>query len=158
MTGDRGGDVRRGPGVGHDDGQVALDVGMPRRAWRPRASVRRPPASPATAISPTMTRSARSSSASRTERVQLADAAGDGAVAADECRAPGMQVRVVLEGRVRQAGVAQPGRDRLDQALGVVQVVRPGDAVPRSGLGVAGQREPEPPPLARAAVRSVAVP
>ena len=42
MAGDRGGDVRSGPRIGHDDREVALDVRMPRR--RGGARVGQPPA------------------------------------------------------------------------------------------------------------------
>ena len=75
----------------------------------------------------------------------------------DPGRPAGMEVRVVGQ-RGRRSAPASPRRaaDELDEALGVVEVVRPRRPVPRRRLGRPGQREPEPPPLVGRRRRPVA--
>ena len=82
--------------------------------------------------------------------MDLAEPAGDGAIRADPGGPSRMQVRVVLEALVGGRHEAQTRRDQLDDALGVVEVVGPSGPIPGAGLGVAGQGEPEAPPLPRA--------
>ncbi len=70
-----------------------------------------------------------------------------------------MEVRIVGERRIRRRRQAEAAGQQLDQALGVVQVVRASRPVPGRDLGGAGQRQPEPPPLVGVALvrRAVAL-
>ena len=66
----------------------------------------------------------------------------------DRARCPtGMEQRIVGEGRVRRLGHAQRAGHEVDEALAVVEVVRPCRSVPGGDLGRTGQDEAEPPPL-----------
>jgi hypothetical protein len=53
----------------------------------------------------------------------------------------------------RTGGRTEAAGEQLHDALGVVEVIRPELAVPAARLSCAGQREREPPPLARRVAR-----
>ena len=110
----------------------------------------RPAARPAMATSATMTRcvvrsSHASTTAGCTSPTIACQPSGDlGA------RGPaGVEHRLVALRGVGRAGEPEAVRQELEDALGVVEVVRAGRPVPGRRLGGADEREPEAPPLAR---------
>ena len=143
---------------GDDDREVALDDGMARRRAPcghrrarhrrgPRPRARRPARAPRGARA-----RRRSSGCSSPTRPTRSRRAGD-----DAGRTAGMQVRIVGQRRVRRRRRSPSRRQiELDDALGVVEVVRPGRPVPGRRLGGAGQREAEAPPLVASSPSSVA--
>src|SRR5918996_1693546 len=92
-----------------------------------------PSTSAAGTVSPTMTARSRSTAGER-----------GGVVARGTT---GVQARVVGHRRVGRGSQAEASRDEIDHALGVVEVVAPGFAVPGRDLASAGQRDPQAPPL-----------
>ena len=79
--------------------------------------------------------------------MQLADPADERPPASTRAARPGWRFGSSVSGRERRRREAEPAADQLDDALGVVEVVRPRRPVPGGRLGRARQREPEPPPL-----------
>ena len=92
-------------------------------------------------------------------RVQLADPPDDGAAGPDHGRPARVERRIVGQAACSPgAGMAEPGRQQLDDALGVIEVVRAVLAAPRGDLRGPGQGEREAPPLARRLIRTGARP
>ena len=89
----------------------------------------------------------------RDVRVHLTDQRMQAIAGVRPGSASGVEQRLAGLGQVGDGGQAQPARQQLQDPLGVVEVVRPGRAVPGRGLGGADQREAEAPPLTRLGAR-----